>query len=308
MLRQQGARPELQQAVFDMSCQVCATTQKPKIARPSTVKHELDFNDKIFVDGITWTSKSNKTFHFYHIIDQATNYHVAIPAPSRTAENAVRCLSESWLMWAGAPNMIVTDSATEFTSDVFSVFLQRHDIKQVTTAPHAHWQNGRCERHGDILQNMLNKVDLEYPVGTYDDLLQALIQCTSAKNSLSIRRGYSPEVLVFGKCSKVPGSLSSTEGESSLASTDGEDALGIAFRRNLALRERARTAFHEADSDLPLRRACLRRARPTRDAYEPGEWVMMWQPSVKGGSSARTSALIGSHSTKTNNITKNNKK
>jgi hypothetical protein len=79
MLRQQGARPELQQAVFDMSCQVCATTQKPKIARPSTVKHELDFNDKIFVDGITWTSKSNKTFHFYHLIDQATNYDATVP-------------------------------------------------------------------------------------------------------------------------------------------------------------------------------------------------------------------------------------
>ena len=124
---------------------------------------------------------------------------------------------------------------------------------------------------------------MEYPVGTYDDLLQALIQCTSAKIFLSIRRGYSPEVLVFGKCSKVPGSLSSTEGESLLASADGEDALGIAFHRNLALRERARTAFHEADNDLSLRRACLRRARPKRDAYEPGEWVMMWQPSVKGG-------------------------
>ena len=151
MLRQQGATPELQQAVFDMSCQVCATTQKPKIARPSTVKHELDFNDKIFVDGITWTSKSNKTFHFYHIIDQATNYHVAIPAPGRTAENAVRCLSESWLMWAGAPQSSQAMFSQCFRSAVTS-------INQVTTAPHAHWQNGRCERHGDIFQNMLNKV------------------------------------------------------------------------------------------------------------------------------------------------------
>lgn len=69
------------------------------------------------------------------------------------------------------------------------------------------------------------------------------------QNSLSIRRGYSPEALVFGKLLKVPGSVSSTEGESSLASADGEDALGIAFRRNLALPERARTAFHDADND-----------------------------------------------------------
>ena len=283
VLKQQGARPELQQAVWDMTCNACAANQKPKIARPSTVKHELDFNDKIFVDGITWNSKNNKTFHFYHIIDQATNYHVAIPAPSRTAENAVRCVSEAWLLWAGAPNMIVTDSATEFLSETFGEFLQRHDIKPVTTAPYAHWQNGRCERHGDILQSMLTKVDLEHPIETYDELQQALLQCTGAKNKLSIRRGYSPEVLVFGKCAKLPGSLSSSEGESSLASADREDALGIAFRKSLALRERARIAFHQADNDMALRRACLRRSRPLRDAYEPGEWVMMWQPTATGG-------------------------
>ena len=180
--------------------------------------------------------------------------------------------------------MIVTDSATEFLSETFGEFLQRHDIKPVTTAPYAHWQNGRCERHGDILQSMLTKVDLEHPVETYDELQQALIQCTSAKNKLSIRRGYSPEVLVFGKCSKVPGSISSSEGESSLASADREDALGVAFRKSLALRrERARVAFHQADNDMALRRACLRRSRPLRDAYEPGEWVMMWQPSATGG-------------------------
>ena len=63
LLRQQGARTELQQAVFDLSCPVCATMKKPKNARPSTVKHELDFNDKIFVDGITWTSQG-RTFIF----------------------------------------------------------------------------------------------------------------------------------------------------------------------------------------------------------------------------------------------------
>ncbi|CAL1168143.1 unnamed protein product [Cladocopium goreaui] len=273
LLRQQGARTELQQAVFDLSCPVCATMKKPKIARPSTVKHELDFNDKIFVDGITWTNKSGRNFHFYHIIDQATNYHVAVPAPSRTTENAIRCLSEAWLMWAGAPNMKVTDSATEFLSEAFQNFLQRHDIKPVTTAPYAHWQNGRCERHGDILQHMLSKVDLEYPVETYEDLLQALLQCTNAKNTLSIRRGYSPETLVFGKCSKLPGSLCSSEGFSSLASADREDATGIAFRRSLALREKARTAFHQADNDMALRRACLRRSRPKRDAYEGDELV-----------------------------------
>eukprot|EP00435_Cladocopium_sp_Y103_P021947 s3593_g5.t1 len=283
VLRAQGARPELTQAIFDMSCPTCAAAMKPKIARPSTIKFELDFNDKVFVDGVTWTNKLGKTFHFYHVLDQATNYHVAMPAPSRAAEDAIRCISEAWLLWAGPPNAMVTDSATEFTSEPFAEFLQRHDIQPTTTAPFAHWQNGRSERHGQILQNMLDKIDSEMPINTYEDLRQSLIQSTHAKNTLSIRKGFSPEVLVFGKSSRVPGSVISCERDSSLASADREDAHGIRFRRSLELREKARVAFHEEDNNMALRRACLRRARPNRKSYLPNEWVMMWQPSQQGG-------------------------
>ena len=235
VLRMQKVRPELHQAVFDMKCSVCASAKKPKIARPSTIKHELDFNDKIMVDGVSWTNKSNKTFHFYHILDQATNFHVATPAPSRTAENATRSVLEAWMQWAGPPNAMMTDSATEFTSEMFGNFQQKHDIKAITIAPHAHWQNGRSERHGDILQQMLNKLDQEEPIESYESLQQALTQCTHAKNTLSIRRGFSPEMLVFGKSSRLPGSLSSSSRETSLASADREDGLGIAFRRDLAM-------------------------------------------------------------------------
>ena len=159
---------------------------------------------------------------------------------------------------------MITDSATEFTSELFGNFMQRHDIKPVTTAPYAHWQNGRCERHGDILQHMLMKIDLEMPINSYDELHQALVQSTHAKNTLSIRKGYSPEVLVFGKGSRLPGSNMSSESESSMASADRADGHGISFRRDLALRERARTAFHQADNDMALRRAFLRRTRPER--------------------------------------------
>eukprot|EP00435_Cladocopium_sp_Y103_P051911 s2127_g16.t1 len=283
VLRAQGVRPELSQAVFDMECSTCAAHQRPKVARPSSLKDELDFNDKIFIDGITWTGKSGKSFHFYHILDQATNFHVAVPAPCRAAEQAVQCVLESWFQWAGPPNMMVTDSGTEFTSEYFSEFLQRHDVKPVTTAPLAHWQNGRCERHGQILQSMLDKIDHEMPIQTYKELQQALAQCTHAKNTLSIRKGYSPEVLVFGKSSRIPGSVTSCESMSSMASADRTDAYGIAFRRSLELREKARVAFHQSDNDQALRRACLRRTRPDRSAYAPGEWIMMWN-TVNGES------------------------
>ena len=155
VLRAQGCRPEIIQALPDLRCPTCVACQRPKVARPSTLKHELDFNDKIFVDGVSWTNSQGNMFHFYHVLDQATNYHVAVPAPSRAAEQAIQKLSEAWFLWAGPPNAVVTDPATEFTSEVFERFLQRHDVKRITTAEHAHWQNGRCERHGQVLQHML---------------------------------------------------------------------------------------------------------------------------------------------------------
>jgi transposase InsO family protein len=281
-LRNQGCRPEIHQAVFDMKCPTCAASQKPKLSRPSSLKPELDFNDKVFMDGVKWTSKQGQSFHFYHLIDQATNFHVAIPAPNRTAEHAIQKTMEAWLQWAGPPNMLVTDPATEFTSDLYQEFLQRYDIKGITTSPNAHWQNGQCERHGEILQHMLTKIDLEQPITTFWEFHQALVQSTNAKNTLSIRRGYSPEILVFGKSSKVPGSIASSEDLSAHESANREDAQGIQFRRSLALRERARIAFHQADNDQALRRACLRRSRPDRQSYNIGEWVMIWQPQKTG--------------------------
>ena len=54
--------------------------------------------------------------------------------------------------------------------------------------------------------------------------------------------------------------------------------------RLLAKRETARKAFHAADNDMSLRRAALRRDRPSRGAYEPGEWVMIWKVHLNQGS------------------------
>ena len=268
--------------MFDMKCPTCIANQKPKLSRPSSLKPELDFNDKIFLDGVSWTSKQGQSYHFYHFLDQATNYHVAIPAPSRTAEQAIQKTMEAWLQWAGPPNMLVTDPATEFTSEAYQEFLQKNDIKGITTSPNAHWQNGRSERHGDILQNMLTKIDIDQPITTFQEFHQALIQSTHAKNTLSIRRGYSPEILVFGKSSKLPGSVISSDDMAAHESANREDAYGVHFRRNLALREKARIAFHQADNDQALRRACLRRSRPDRQSYQAGEWVMLWQPQSHG--------------------------
>ena len=277
-LKLQGCRPEICHGVLDMSCSTCQEASKPKHARPSRLHDCCDFNDKISMDGITWTNKTGKKFHFYHVIDQGTSYHAAIVAPNRSAESMIDCLNQVWLCWAGMPNEIVTDSATEFESEEFQEMLQKNGIASTMTNPDSHWQMGKVERHGGFVQNMLQKIDLERPIQSYHELQQALSQCMSAKNCLSQKAGFTPQMLVFGKHPRVPGSIVGDESLPAHCLAEDEHSYqGRRFREQLELRTIARTAFHKADNDAALRRAMLRRTCPFRGRYENGDQVMCWK-------------------------------
>eukprot|EP00435_Cladocopium_sp_Y103_P002384 s4317_g1.t1 len=173
----------------------------------------------------------------------------------------------------------MSDSAGEFCSDEFAQFLQSFDIQSIVIPAEAHWQLGKCERHGAILQDMLNKYQMEQPIVNQDDLEKVLCQCTAAKNSLSRCRGYSPELLVLGKSRHLPASVSNDE--DTPADFMPEDVGGnhemSQFHKNLQMRERARIAFIRTDHDLKLRRSLLRRARPERCQAQVGQWVMFWR-------------------------------
>ena len=283
LLRQQGFRKECIDAIPDMRCSTCEVTSKPKCSRPSVLKDPMDFNDKIAVDCIKWTNKAGLGFHIMHIIDHGTSYHIACVAPCRTSQSAIQNITSSWFQWAGAPNEMIVDCATEFNSEEFMNFLQRNNIKCTTIVPEGHWQNGRSERHGAILESMLTKFDIESPIMTYSDLQQALWFIMQSKNACTLRRGYAPEVLVFGKHTRVPGSISSDETISAHCLADSESAQGLAFRKQLELREVARKAFWHADNQASLRRDMLRRSRPARKNFATGEWVMVWKSTPKPG-------------------------
>ena len=282
ILQQRGYSQELSQGILDLKCSVCQMQQRPKLQRPSTLKEELEFGDKIAMDGVKWTNRQGQEFHFYHFIDYGTNYHTAVIAPNRA--EAQERLINGWLNWAGPPNEILLDSATEFLSQQFVEFLQGMNVRCQVIPPDAHWQLGRIERHGGVLQNMLTKYELEHDVTNYQLLQQALTHCTMAKNACSLKQGYAPETLVFGRGLRVPGSIVGDDALPAHAMADREDQPGIRFRDMLAKRETARKAFHAADNDMALRRAALRRDRPHRGAYSPGEWVMVWKNNLNKGS------------------------
>lgn len=163
-------------------------------------------------------------------------------------------------------------------------FFERFGIRAITTAPNASWQNGRSERHGSFLQQMLTRMDLQESITTRSELERCLGQCTSSKNAL--HRGYSPEMLVFGKPPRVPGSVLSDHSIPSHTWQEGSDIQTHQFRDMLRCWEQARVAFHQADNDAALRRALLRRPCPHRGNYPQGSSVMIWRTIQ--GQGART--------------------
>ena len=277
VLRNQGVDPRLIDAAQKYRCSTCQELKGPLLARPATLKDPLDFNDRIAMDELVFSSRSGQRFHVFHIVDFGTSYQTAFCVPSPSSEQIIDGLVRSWLSWAGAPGELLLDSATEFCSEQFLTLLQSASIRCTPVAPRAHWQNGKSERHGQVLEHMLKKYDLEHEIRSLQEMNQALWFTCQAKNALGIRRGFSPEMLVLGKQTRLPGSILSDETVAAHGLAESDTGQGVAFREMLAKREAARRAFHSADNSAALRRAILRRTRPARQQYSIGEWVMLYK-------------------------------
>ena len=96
-LQENGQRPEMVRAAQELKCSVCAAQSAPKHRRPAHLKPVLDFNYRIYLDGIKWTNKDGESFQFYHIVDAGTLFHVAFVAPAHTSQDVINLLHQHWM-------------------------------------------------------------------------------------------------------------------------------------------------------------------------------------------------------------------
>lgn len=279
-LQQQDIKKEIIDAIDDFHCSTCHESQRPKEARPSALPEPGEFNDCVGCDGIQWTSHSGKQFSFFHFIDAATNFHLANHTHQTDAAGAFQALRDTWVQWAGPCKELIVDGASSFCCEYFSQQTQCLNIHVKVVAAYAHWQLGKTERHGEILQEMLRKYDSEQPITNSDEFTTALTLCCNAKNALARQRAYTPEILVLGKSRILPGTNSQDQIDASQVLAECPSPEGIAFRNQLAKREAARKAFIMADNNDRIQRAILRKSRPHRGTYQNGDIVMLWKPPV----------------------------
>ena len=191
-LQSEGWSETVIQALQDFQCDACHEQQAPKIARPAHLTTPKEFNDMVSFDAVEWRSPQGLSFGFYHFIDSATNFHIAVPFHQGTSKSLIACFKDAWIRWAGPPKSVMYDSCGEANSLVFGGFLKEHDIHAYPIPARAHWQLGRAERHGAILKTMLTKFHGEQPILDGDTFERALIELCNAKNALSRHAGYSP--------------------------------------------------------------------------------------------------------------------
>eukprot|EP00434_Breviolum_minutum_P032343 symbB.v1.2.028601.t2/scaffold3045.1/size120917/6 len=278
VLKGQDVDSRLIDAIPDFHCSTCHELSQPRRARPATLPEDREFNDCIGCDLIVWTNKHGKQFKCIHFIDAATNFHQAVQVHQTDALSLFEGFRQAWLHWAGPCKQMIIDNESGLCSEQFSNLAQSEDIQLRPIAAYAHWQLGKTERHGDILQHMLQKFDHEKDILHDTEFATALDHCCAAKNSLARHKGYTPEILVLGKSRKLPATNSSDHPDAAhyLAASDSPE--GVAFRQQLAKRELARRAFVEMDNHDRLRRATLRKHCPHRGHHQSGVRVMFWKP------------------------------
>ena len=273
-LQAANADPRLIEASREFQCDSCLESTQPLHQRPSKLPQVREFNDLVGLDGFYFKSKSGYRTYVLHALDEASCFQQGRRATSRHASDAISAINDFWTSWAGPPKQVYLDPAGEFRSEEVLEYFQGVNVKTHVTA--AAWQRGRLERHGDILKDTLERLDISHPIINDVSFDKALLQSILAKNALVRHEGYSPEQIVFGKALRVPGSLLSDDDLTSHALAEGADLEAERHRQRLDLRCLARKAFLEADNSQTIRRAALRRSTPLRGPFNPGMWVLYW--------------------------------
>ena len=276
-LKHTHADPRIVAGARDYQCDACLESHRGfRPARPASIHENIGFNALVGMDMVSWTNALGTPFEFLHVIDEGTLFHVARSC-GQDAPTQLQTFEEMWMLWAGPPKAMYVDPGSSFASEFWLNAMQSHDIRLNMTAVDSHWQLGRTEAHGGVLKRMLTRMDVEKPIRDLGEFREALTQAVCAKNTLSRINGYTPEQAVLGIARHLPASVTSCESGASHSQALGDQPADVRFQERLAVRTLARKAFIEADNCNSLRRALLRRARPPREDYEKGDWVLYWR-------------------------------
>ncbi|CAE7255028.1 PSMC3, partial [Symbiodinium sp. CCMP2456] len=238
------------------------------------------FNDRLSMDIIYLKDVRGGTHMFLNLVDDATCYQAASRLMSRSEENVVANLINGWFCYFGPPDELTIDAEGAFRGMRFEALHAQLNVDVRCIPPDSHWQLGKAERHGQALRYNATRLINQFAALTVAEVNICVASAVQAKNRLMRRSGSSPNQWVYGRDPKLPGSLLSDGGsiESAQLISDSEKLMQIE-----SLRTQSMINHHEYEASQALRAALLRKSRPYRGEFYPGQKVAYYRKRTATG-------------------------
>ena len=130
-----------------LECHTCAQLTKPKTPRPGKVPTDgVQFNEVVQMDLFHIHDAAGTQAWFMATVDLATDYVTVRRCGDHTSAGLWQAWGDSWLSWAGPPDVVVTDNERGIISEEMVKRINWSGTALWPTAAYASWQKGRIER------------------------------------------------------------------------------------------------------------------------------------------------------------------
>ena len=283
ILKGAGCRSDIIQYVQrEFKCAGCDLEQRPPTRLPAATPRTYDFNVVIGVDVLFIHGVDNRTEHpILNITCLGTLYSTfgLIDPLRQSSKLTLKAFERLWLRTFGPPDYILYDQGTEFTGGDFQSGLEKFSILPLVTSQDAPWENGVCERRGDLCKKIYYKSREVVQPRDLDEVELLVFESAWALQTTCNRSGFTPAQRVLGRQPRLALDLVGDDRHYELSTTQDK-----AWKRAYEIREAARKALLEMDCEGRLQRAS--RARPRRaledHVFTEGQPVTVWRQGRRG--------------------------
>ena len=146
-----------------------------------------EFNEVIAMDLKYW----KKGLWILHLVDMFSRYTISEFITRKKPEDVIHAIMSTWIGVFGVMKSVMSDNGGEFSSEETRDVASILNWKLCTTGAESPFQNGLCERNHAVCDNILTKLQAQYPKTPLPVLLK---WANMAKNSLAMWNGFSSNV------------------------------------------------------------------------------------------------------------------
>ncbi|PAA88644.1 hypothetical protein BOX15_Mlig029604g3 [Macrostomum lignano] len=144
------------------------------------------------------------------IVDSFSGWIEAFPCRDRTADSVIQCLRTVFTRF-GVPELVVSDNAPEFTTEVLTSWLRANGAKKLESPTYYPQANGAAERAVQTVKSALRVWSEKITHMEFSRFLQKVL--LHHRNSAS-SRGCCPAEIIFGRRLRVPVVTNFEQGDS----------------------------------------------------------------------------------------------